>query len=76
MSDENRNIAPAASKRRNDNGEHPDPIIEIFTKPSLRHHGFQVPVGGRDDADVDFGISLACFRMLDVISSSSISSDT
>ena len=29
-----------------------EPIIEVLTEGALAHHGGQIPIGGRDDADV------------------------
>ncbi len=51
---EDRDIHQAFVQRRQSNRERVDPIVEILAKPALPNELLEWPVGGRDQAEVDF----------------------
>ena len=52
MLDEQRDVLPAVAKRRDDEREHVQPVIEVLAEGMRGHRRQQVLVGGRHDADV------------------------
>ena len=55
-------IIDAFAQGRDMNGDHAHAVIEVFPELSLRHHGFQVAVGGRNQADIHGDVLRAAER--------------
>src|SRR5436853_580329 len=46
-------VRPPLAQRRQHDGDHVEPVVQVFAEPSLAHVALEVLVGGGDDADVD-----------------------
>src|SRR5262245_29608234 len=53
MSDELRDILAAVAERRQVNGHHVEPVVEVFAKTARGGLGQQVAVAGGNDAGID-----------------------
>ena len=51
--DQARDVVGPIAKRRQRDGKHAEPVIEVGPEPPLGHGGFEVDVGGGDDPHVD-----------------------
>ena len=53
MLDELRNVLAAIAQRRNGDRKHVEPVVQVATETTLPDFLGQVPIGRRDDADID-----------------------
>ncbi len=53
MIDEQRDVFLALPERRDRDGENIEPVEQVFPEPAVPDLFLQIPVGGRDDPDID-----------------------
>ena len=53
MLDQRRDVVLPLAQRRQLNGDHVQPVVEILAEPPFVREPAQIDVGRRDDADVD-----------------------
>lgn len=63
MMRQNSNIGSSLTERRNLDRYHAEPIVEILPELSGLHHLLQVPVGSRDNADIDIDIAIGTYPL-------------
>src|SRR6266404_1196255 len=56
MRDQRRDIAGTAAQRRQINGDHVQPVEQIFTEPAFTHQRLQINVGGGDHTNVNLDL--------------------